>query len=78
MDPKFYNRSGTLTAYAIACGYVDVRTIEERTRAELWSEHGVYGVTVRTDDADETTAACRVNRYRTLTEARRVWRTAKA
>jgi hypothetical protein len=35
----FYTRRGQLTAYALACGY-----LERRGAFTLWREHGVYHV----------------------------------
>lgn len=40
---KFYNRSGTLTAYALACGYIEREVYPECT-VELFMEHAHYQV----------------------------------
>lgn len=34
---------GWLTAYALACGYVE-RAVKRNTTLQLWCEHGVYHV----------------------------------
>lgn len=41
-DP-FYLSDGSLTAYSLACGYVQ-RLEEEEFYKELWCEHGSYHV----------------------------------
>ena len=38
-EPKFHNKDGTLTRYALSCGYVEVKG-----KFSLWSEHGVLHV----------------------------------
>lgn len=37
------HRKGRLTAYALACGYVETRN-EGSVRVRLWREHGVYHI----------------------------------
>ena len=37
--PRFHTRSGLLTGYALACGYV-----ERECGVTLWHEYGVYHV----------------------------------
>ena len=39
----FYDAKGRLTAYALACGYVE-RTKRGQVVTTLWSEDGVYHV----------------------------------
>lgn len=39
MDPKFYNKSGSLTTYSFACGYV-----EAKGGYSLWKEHWCYHI----------------------------------
>ena len=43
MQPKFHNADGTLTAYALACGYIE-RKETENLRLDLWHENCVYHV----------------------------------
>ena len=45
--PAFYTKRGDLTAYALACGYVETKSRGEKI-ARLWAEHGVFHV--RTHD----------------------------
>lgn len=42
-DPKFYNSDGSLTGYALACGYVEKDETETTTK-QLYREHNVYHV----------------------------------
>jgi len=44
MDPKFYNKDGSLTRYALSCGYV-----QQKGNAELYREHSCYHVVARID-----------------------------
>ena len=41
--PKFKNATGQLTAYALACGYIE-RKLDGPVEVELYHEHGVYHV----------------------------------
>jgi hypothetical protein len=41
----FYNHDGSLSQYALACGYVQ-RDIRGRWEYVLWKEHGTYHVAV--------------------------------
>ena len=46
-EPKFYNNNGDLTAYALACGYIEIAgqyTLGSKAWAKLWHEHGHYHV----------------------------------
>lgn len=44
-DPKFNNKDGSLTVYALACGYVEQHDIKENDcRVTLWGEAGQYHV----------------------------------
>lgn len=40
---KFYDTKGRLTAYALACGYIE-RKHNGSVQTTLWAEHGVYHV----------------------------------
>lgn len=44
MDPKFYNKDGSLNRYALSCGYV-----EKKGSAQLYREHACYHVLVMVD-----------------------------
>lgn len=64
---EFKTKSGRLTRYALACGYLEDAWVGE-THAQLWMEHGV--IHVRAFDH----AKCREvmwKSWRTVTEARR-------
>lgn len=50
MTPKFYNKNGTLTDYALSCGYVETRPISFNGEKRLSKSHGVYHVIARNDD----------------------------
>lgn len=39
MKPKFYNKKGQLTRYALACGYIE-RIDKNNIILELWTEGG--------------------------------------
>lgn len=39
MDPKFYNKNGSLTRYALSCGYV-----EKKGDVQLYREHNCYHI----------------------------------
>ena len=44
-DPKFNNKDGSLTVYALACGYIEQHDIKENDcRVTLWGECGQYHV----------------------------------
>ncbi len=43
LHPKFRDRSGRLTPYALACGYVE-QDEHEGIRTTLWLEHGCLHV----------------------------------
>ena len=40
---QFYNKNGTLTDYALSCGYIEVFSIAS-TKVTLWKEYGAYHV----------------------------------
>lgn len=44
--PRFYTRSGKLSAYALACGYVEQweQMRNPKHFVKLWREHGCYHV----------------------------------
>lgn len=48
MTPIFYNKSGTLTAYAFACGYYEVKILPACGEARLFLD-GCWHVTARDD-----------------------------
>lgn len=71
--PRFYTRAGWLTPYALACGY-----IEEKYYGPVWItlyRDGAYHV--RAYDFDKK-ARLYWETFKTLTEARRHYRNAKA
>ena len=46
-EPKFYNNNGELTAYALACGYIEIAgdyKLNSHSWAILYHEHGHYHV----------------------------------
>lgn len=43
MTPLFHNARGKLTAYALACGYIEKKE-RGTVQVTLWREHGVYHV----------------------------------
>ena len=61
-QPKFYNKDKSLTAYALACGYIQVRYFNN-IRVELLHDTGCYHVKVFD---------------RTLTPSRQVWHSCKS
>ena len=69
-EPRFYTRAGTLTAYALGCGYVERRYGRTGGTVDLYREHGVYHV--RLFDR-ETGRRVWVSSY-TLAEARKTFR----
>lgn len=42
-DPKFKTKRNRLTAYALACGYIE-RTTDKNTTTTLWMEHTCFHV----------------------------------
>lgn len=60
------DKRGRLTAYGLACGYVETKDGYGRS-ARLWREHGVYHV--RANDA-ETRARIFWDSFATLKQAR--------
>jgi hypothetical protein len=67
MDRIFYNKDGSCTKYALACGYVQVVG-----NVQLYREHECYHVLRLVDDRYE-----RIATY-SLTEARAMFRGARA
>lgn len=50
MSPKFYNKNGTLTAYAFGCGYIETRPLQtEGGEARLFRDGAVWHVQARDD-----------------------------
>lgn len=46
MEPKFYNKNGTLTRYGLACGYVEKKeSVKTGNRKQLYMEHSHFHVT---------------------------------
>lgn len=39
MEPKFFNKNGTLTNYALSCGYVEKKESEQIVK-RMFVEHG--------------------------------------
>lgn len=74
MSVKFFNANGSLTRYALMCGYIEDHRVADRFTVMLSAE-GVYHVKVRDDMADSGLAAW--ESYETLTEARTAVRAAK-
>ena len=64
---KFHNSYGRLTAYALACGYVESKDLGA-VHLSLWSEHGVFHV--RAHNRGEGRRVFWES-FRTLTDARR-------
>jgi len=69
-QPKFYNKDKSLTAYALACGYIQVRYFNN-IRVELLHDTGCYHVKV----FDRTLTPSRQvwDNFSTLTEARQAF-----
>lgn len=44
MKTKFYNKDGSLTAYAFACGYIEKTDIDENNRKSMYKEHCTFHV----------------------------------
>lgn len=63
MDPIFYNKDGSLTRYALACGYV-----QRKGNTQLYREHECYHVV-----AEVGTKFLRQSTW-SLTEARKFFR----
>lgn len=70
----FYTKDGWLTSYALACGYVEQKDYGP-VRITLFFEHGCYHV--RAYDHDQKVRLF-WETFRTLTEARRYYKYAKA
>jgi hypothetical protein len=67
MRPAFVTATGRLTAYALACGYLE-RHEQDGVRTTLWAEHGVYHV--RQHDV-RTNRRMFWGSFTTITDARR-------
>lgn len=72
-NAKFYNRDGSLTRYALACGYrerFEVSNCEGWIHVELWEEHGALHVR----RYDSLTGRREWSTYHALKKARRAYR----
>ena len=70
-EPKLTNKNGTLTAYALACGYVESRPLATRgSIARLFRDGGVWHVQARDDARGRFVWEC----FDTLTPARAFFR----
>ena len=65
MERVFYNKSGTLTVYAFACGYIEQR--KERNKIVSLFKEGCWHVQARDDDRGRYVWEC----FDTLTKARK-------
>jgi len=72
MRTQFYNRDGSLSRYALACGYVE-RSERENVIVTMYQEHSVYHVRAF-DHADRGRLAWKV--FSTVTAARTYYRRA--
>ena len=72
---KFYNKSGTFTAYALSCGYVERNSYKQDSdnSVTLWRVHGAYHVRYSLNDSVGYTEW---NTFDTLTQARKEYRRA--
>jgi len=71
MNPKFYNKNGTLTAYALACGYVETRPLQtENGEVRLFRDGVVWHVQARDDNRGRFVWEC----FDLLTRARAFFR----
>ncbi len=62
-------RTGDLSTYALACGYVQTRVAKDGAEIRLGCENGVYRVTTRSDVMND------IPRYfRTISAARRYFK----
>ena len=43
IKPRFFNKDGTLTTYAFACGYIETKE-KNGISATLWLEHGTWHI----------------------------------
>lgn len=73
---KFYTKSGELSQYALACGYIQVlESIDEKVRVKLFADNSHYHVRVFSDryiDAYKT-LPWDVFEYNRLTDARKAF-----
>jgi hypothetical protein len=75
--PRFYDARKRLTAYALACGYMERKTYGN-CEITLWQEHGVYHVRAHVRAHDNERGRRFWASFRTLTEARRHYANAEA
>ena len=66
--PKFFNKNGKLTDYALSCGYYQTKTNPANVETTLWKEHSVYHV--RSHDFNGGKRLTWES-FRTLTQARK-------
>ena len=67
-DPKFYNKTGQLTRYSLACGYIEMYESNSQ-RVTLWLEHNTLHVLA----TDFLRGRLFWQSPATLTEARRLY-----
>ena len=71
-EPKFYNKDGSLTSYAFACGYIEVKVIEtseKNIEILLYKKRGLYHVRAFIE-----LMTIRWDSFETLTEARKFYK----
>lgn len=51
-DPKFYNKDGSLTVYALACGYIQWWSVDT-IKVKLWMEASTFHVSSRDENSSE-------------------------
>lgn len=44
LDNTFYRKDGTLTKYALACGYVEKMELDTNNRVTLYQEHSTFHI----------------------------------
>lgn len=44
MNPKFYNKDGSLTRYAFKCGYIQEKGSKDGIYVSMWHEHSTFHV----------------------------------
>ena len=67
---RFRTRAGWLSAYALACGYLEQSTGTKGDGVTLWMEHGVAHVRHIAPDGSRVVWEC----FHTVTDARRLFR----
>jgi len=75
MNTKFKNKTGTLTVYAFACGYIETKKLKsEGGEARLYRDGAAWHVTARDDARGRFLWEC----FDLLTPARDFFRKVKA